>query len=215
NVANLSAKDPDTGQDINDTINTSNQNKNKVDYGHFLGEKTGEIKGKSGKVARVGDTILFDIIINPKEFDIKNIVVQDTMPKGLTYESAKATDGSISYSNGVMTFKDDKVAKGDKVVITITAKANGSVLNEDLVNIAYLDTDVVKKSVALSASNTDEYLIYEKDVHQVLYSDFIVQVIPKLPVTGSNDAYIATIGTIAGICGIIGIAAVYRRNEEC
>jgi uncharacterized repeat protein (TIGR01451 family) len=80
----------------------------------------------------VGDDITYTVTVSNNGPDAASgVVVTDTLPGGVTYQSATPDQGSCSEAGGVVTCNLGAILNGDSVdiVIVVTADSDGSVTN--------------------------------------------------------------------------------------
>ncbi|HEX2031940.1 MAG TPA: PA domain-containing protein [Actinomycetota bacterium] len=77
------------------------------------------------KRANVGETFAYDLAVeNGGPDDANEVVVEDELPDGVTFQSASASQGSCSESDGVVTCELGSLGSGDTATISIDVIAS-------------------------------------------------------------------------------------------
>jgi uncharacterized repeat protein (TIGR01451 family) len=82
--------------------------------------------------ANEGDSVTYNITVtNAGPSSASGVILTDTLPSNLSYKSSSSSQGTVSVSNGVVTFSVGTVAAGGTVTASVTALAveDGNVAN--------------------------------------------------------------------------------------
>ncbi len=99
----------------------------------------------------VGSELTYEILVtNDGPSTATNVVVLDTLPAGLTFESVNTTAGTASQSSGVITVNIPTLAVGASATVTVVTTIQANFTGSTITNSATADAD----EAVLVSSNT-------------------------------------------------------------
>ncbi|MEM7343856.1 MAG: DUF11 domain-containing protein, partial [Chloroflexota bacterium] len=99
-----------------------------------------------------GETITYSVtVLNNGPYTATNVVITDTLPAGVTFQSATAQQGSYNSGNGLWSVGTLPI--GGSSILSLNATVNGGTLGTTIINTATLKS--VDQTDTVSGNNTD------------------------------------------------------------
>ena len=160
------------------------------------------------KTYNYGDNVEYVIeIVNNGPGIATDIIATDNLPEGLKFINANVPGGwTLSISNNKITINGEKLANGEKVLITIIAKAaksNTTLINNIKVNGTGHDTNLTNNNDSVSVSVPDCVIL---DIFKVANSTVIV--------AGENVGYTVVINNYGpSVASDVVLKDIFNSNE--
>ncbi len=104
----------------------------------------------------VGETLTYEILVtNTGPSTATNVVITDTLPAGLTFDSVSSTAGTASQASGVITVNIPTLAVGADATVTVVTTIQPAFAGTTIANSATADADEAAPVTANSSTTVN------------------------------------------------------------